>query len=203
MELAYPDPALTDGVVTLRPWRLPDDMATLENAAEDRRITATTTLPEDLTEAAAAAWVERQHQRLSTGTGIALAMAMAHTDHAVGFVGLFGLDRDWRMADLGYWVAPAVRGEGIAQRAVVLLVDWAWQHLDLARIEARIVVDNEPSVRVAEAAGLQREGLHPARYRHGDAWLDLLTYGAANPVRTIPRLTWAELGSEGPLTTAD
>jgi RimJ/RimL family protein N-acetyltransferase len=197
MDLHYPNPPLTDGDVSLRSWRLPDDYATLENASSDLRITVSTSLPAHLTEEGADAWVARQHRRVSEGSGISLAITTAHSDQSVGLAGIYGLQRNWGIGDLGYWVAPAVRGQGAAQAGVRLLVQWAWEVLDLTRIEARIVPDNVSSIRVAEAAGLTREGLHPARYHKGGVWFDLLTYGAVNPLRPIPATTWTDFELDG------
>jgi RimJ/RimL family protein N-acetyltransferase len=191
MDFDYPNPPLSDDVVSLRPWRLPDDFATLENASSDLRISVSTSLPADLTEEAAAAWLQRQHQRVTEGSGISMAIT-THGDQSVGLAGIYGLDRGWGMGSLGFWVAPAVRGQGTAQRGVRLLVEWAWKALDLTRVEARIVPDNVSSIRVAEEAGLVREGLHPARYHKGGVWFDLLTYGAVNPLRPIAKTTWRE-----------
>jgi len=201
MHLDYPDPALSDDVVTLRPWRLPDDYATLENASSDLRISASTSLPADLTEGTAVDWVERQHQRVAEGSGVSLAIT-THGDQSVGLAGIYGLERGWGMGSLGFWVAPAVRGQGTAQRGVKLLVAWAWEALDLARVEARMVPDNLSSIRVAEEAGLVREGLHPARYHKGGVWFDLLTYGAINPLRPVPRGTWTDFQLEHSDTSA-
>ena len=78
------------------------------------------------------------------------------------------LDRDAREAEAGYIVAPAARGRGIAVRALRLLTDWSLQELGLERVELRIEVENEPSIRVAERAGFVREGvLRSVHFKQG------------------------------------
>ena len=44
-------------------------------------------------------------------------------------------------------------------RAVAMLCGWAFDALRLARLELRVGVRNEPSQRLAERVGFEREGL--------------------------------------------
>ncbi len=65
---------------------------------------------------------------------------------------------------LTWQLAAEHRGRGSATRALRLLTDWAMTDpgqggLGLGRVEAMIAPDNEPALRVATRAGLQREGL--------------------------------------------
>jgi RimJ/RimL family protein N-acetyltransferase len=60
---------------------------------------------------------------------------------------------------VGYWLAPAARGRGVASRAVRLLTGWAFDVLQLQRLELTCGPDNIGSQRVAERTGFTREGL--------------------------------------------
>ena len=56
--------------------------------------------------------------------------------------------------------------------AVNMVTDFAFNELELHRIEINIRPENEPSIRVAEKCGYLYEGLRP-RYLHIDgAWRD-------------------------------
>jgi RimJ/RimL family protein N-acetyltransferase len=68
------------------------------------------------------------------------------------------LSLDERQGEIGYVVAPAGRGRGLAARAVMLLTGWGFSELGLERIELRIDPRNVASERVAERAGYRREG---------------------------------------------
>jgi RimJ/RimL family protein N-acetyltransferase len=75
---------------------------------------------------------------------------------------------DARQGEIGYIVAPAARGRGIAVRAVRLITEWWLQELGLERVELRIEVENEPSIRVAERAGYGHEGvLRSVHFKQG------------------------------------
>ena len=81
---------------------------------------------------------------------------------------LVTLDMDAREAEAGYIVAPSARGRGVASRALTLLTDWALDELALERVELRITVENEPSIRVAEKCGYEREGvLRSVHFKQG------------------------------------
>jgi RimJ/RimL family protein N-acetyltransferase len=63
------------------------------------------------------------------------------------------------LGDLGYVLAAAHWGKGLASEAVSCLVNTAWKIPTLYRIWATCDVDNKASARVMEKAGMQREGI--------------------------------------------
>ena len=77
----------------------------------------------------------------------------------LGCVMAFGIETDEGKAELGYMVAPAARGRGVATEALRLLTDWGFTERGLFRLELLISVDNTASIRVAERAGYVREGV--------------------------------------------
>jgi RimJ/RimL family protein N-acetyltransferase len=68
------------------------------------------------------------------------------------------MDRAPRYGEIGYWVAAAARGRGVASRAVTLLRDWAAEELGLELIELVIHEQNALSCRVAERTGFLDTG---------------------------------------------
>jgi RimJ/RimL family protein N-acetyltransferase len=98
------------------------------------------------------------------GDGVFLGMAVAPR-----------IDRPALTAELGYVVARAARGRGVATRALALLTDWAFREQGLLRAELLISVDNDASKRVAERCGYVREGvlrsLHVKQDRREDTEL--------------------------------
>ena len=81
-------------------------------------------------------------------------------------------------ATIGYSVAPAHRGRGIASSALKALTAFAWTIPTLHRIELYIEPWNSNSRRVAEASGFQRVSAswlfrfvsaQPVRFRIGKA----------------------------------
>ncbi|GAA0421364.1 GNAT family protein [Streptomyces luteireticuli] len=90
-----------------------------------------------------------------------------------GIVNLNNMVRGaFHSAQLGYWVAAARTGRGLATAAVEAVCQLAGERLGLHRIEAGTVTSNTPSQRVLEKCGFERIGTAP-RYLHIDgAWRD-------------------------------
>ncbi len=74
------------------------------------------------------------------------------------------IDQEERTAELGYVVAPAARGRGVATAALGLLTEWAFDQLDALRLELMISVENVASQRVAARCGYVREGVLRSLY---------------------------------------
>jgi RimJ/RimL family protein N-acetyltransferase len=74
------------------------------------------------------------------------------------------IDHEERTAELGYIVAPAARGRGVATAALGLLTEWAFDRLDALRLELLISVENAASQRVAARCGYTREGVLRSLY---------------------------------------
>jgi RimJ/RimL family protein N-acetyltransferase len=88
-------------------------------------------------------------------------------DAGGGFLGLAlapEIDREARTVELGYIVAPAARGRGVATAALRELTAWTFNAVGALRIELRISVDNPASKRVAERCGYALEGVMRSVY---------------------------------------
>ena len=97
-------------------------------------------------------------------------------------------DRAW----VGYWLAPAARGRGLATRAVRLVAAWAFTDPTLERLELMTLVGNDASGRVALRAGFRREGILRRYLDFRGALLDAVMYAM---VREDPA---DEAGEAGP-----
>jgi RimJ/RimL family protein N-acetyltransferase len=146
-----PDPPLDDPAagIVLRPWRTtPADAAALA-AAWDAAGRGPGESPD--------AWIAGDAGRRAAG--LALDLVVALDDAAAGEVGLRNLDDDRRRAEMGWWIAPAHRGRGLATAAVRLLAGWALgPPCGLVQVWARIEAGNAASARVAAGAGFRRLG---------------------------------------------
>ncbi len=163
-------PTLHDGDVVLRPWRDGDvDPARLGHDEDiARAFGSTDVIPSR----------ERQQQAVDDWR-----RAYADDRRAVSFV----VERDGRIAGtveirvedrrghLSWVLYAGHRGRGTATRAVRLLVAYAFEALELHRVEAYIDPENVRSLRVASRAGLRREGIVRGREeRHGRPRDDVL-----------------------------
>jgi RimJ/RimL family protein N-acetyltransferase len=154
--LSYPEPPLSDGRIGLRRWR-DTDVECIRLAGTDPRIPRGTTVPADFTPAAGLAFLRRQSGRAESGEGVSQAVVEVDGDRAVGLMWVARRPQP-HVGGLGYWVVPAARGRGVATAAVRLVVPWAFEALDLWRLEAWVEPGNPASQRVLAGAGFQPEG---------------------------------------------
>ena len=113
------------------------------------------------------AWLAAYEDGRTDGTREAFAIVGEGDGEFLGIAVAPQIDRTARTAELGYVVAPAARGRGVASEALGLLTDWAFA-LGMERLELLISVENEASKRVAARCGYVREGVVRSHYVKGD-----------------------------------
>jgi len=151
---------LTDGVVTLREWS-EGDVPALVAAAHDHELHRLTRFPSPYSERDAHDFIAG---RVVPETGFAIVAVQ--DDRLLGGIGV--RDAGEGRAQLGYWVAAAERGRGVATRALRLLCRWALDELGVKRLQLVTDPTNLPSQRVAMRVGFRREGVLRAYLDFGD-----------------------------------
>jgi RimJ/RimL family protein N-acetyltransferase len=107
----------------------------------------------------------------------ALAIADAATGDFLGGIGLYRVDLRHRRGEVGFWLAPAARGRGLASRAVGLLTGWAFDALGFDRVELTTTPDNAATRRLAERLGFREEGTMRARNLERGRRVDVVVFG--------------------------
>ncbi|GGQ57938.1 GNAT family N-acetyltransferase [Streptomyces flaveolus] len=92
------------------------------------------------------------------GTGARLAVDRVSDGAFIGWCTLNSWNPDFRSASLGYCYDDAVWGQGYATEAARALLGWAFDTLDLNRVQAEADTRNVASARVLEKLGFVREG---------------------------------------------
>jgi len=151
-----PDPPLSDGRIRLRLPVASDEQAVFE-ACQDPGVQLWVPIPVPYRQEHARGWISDTESAWSDRRRGDLAIADASDDRFLGAIGVRPIE-EYR-ASIGYWVAPAERGRGVATDAVRLLGRWALIRLSLRRLELYHFLGNDASARVAEKAGFQREGV--------------------------------------------
>lgn len=167
-----------EGQVVLREFS-PTDVALAIELSTDPYVPLIGTLPAQASEEQALDWIDRQRgERLAQRRGLSLAIAETDSNRAVGQIGLWLAELDKGRATVGYGVGPSARGRGIAAEAPVALTRFAWTIPELHRIELYIEPRNIASIRTAERAGYQREGLLRSHQEIGGVRRNMLLYAA-------------------------
>jgi RimJ/RimL family protein N-acetyltransferase len=157
------------------------DLPMVVDSATDPYIPHIGTLPDQATEEEALAWIERNRGRWAEGRGFSFAIAEAATGRAVGGIGLWLSELPHGRAEIGYSVMPSARGRGYAAAALVAATGFGWTIPELHRIALYIEPWNTPSIRTAETAGYEREGLLRSYQEIAGERRDMLLYAAVRP----------------------
>jgi RimJ/RimL family protein N-acetyltransferase len=139
---------LSDGSIVLRRFT-EEDVPGITAACQDAEIARWTRVPSPYLEDDARAFV------LSAPDNV-YAIADQESGELLGAID--ARTQPDGIVDIGYWVRPEARGQGVASRALGLLSRWAFEELGAGRVQVRVEPGNVASLRVAEKAGFQREG---------------------------------------------
>ncbi|MGC0382878.1 GNAT family N-acetyltransferase [Streptomyces sp. SAI-129] len=108
--------------------------------------------------ARAGRFVERCRTMADEGAGVRVAVERTSDGAFVGWVCLVEWNPVYRSASLGYCLDEAMWGHGYATEAARSLLTWAFDTLDLNRVQAEADTRNAASARVLEKIGFVREG---------------------------------------------
>ncbi|HZH30727.1 MAG TPA: GNAT family N-acetyltransferase [Pyrinomonadaceae bacterium] len=98
-------------------------------------------------------------------------------DRVIGTCTLFHLDIGNRRAELGYALGREHWGKGYMQEALGALLGFAFDNLNLHRLEADVDPGNASSIKTLERLGFRREGYLRERWHVGGEIQDALFYG--------------------------
>jgi [ribosomal protein S5]-alanine N-acetyltransferase len=154
---ALPAPTLPTARLRLRPFDDADagDLFALHSNA---RVLRYWDAPPWRERARAERFIAACRQMEREGTGARLAVDQASEGAFLGWCSLNRWNPDYRSASLGYCFAEPAWGHGYATEAARALLRWAFDTLDLNRVQAETDTRNLASARVLEKLGFVREG---------------------------------------------
>jgi [ribosomal protein S5]-alanine N-acetyltransferase len=97
-------------------------------------------------------------QMAEDGSGARLAMDRVSDGVFIGWCGLTRWNPEHRSASMGYCLDDAAWGHGYATEGARAVLQWAFDTLDLNRVQAEADTRNVASARVLEKLGFLREG---------------------------------------------
>lgn len=119
------------------------------------------------------AWDRQRHFDAAYGFGIFLRTG----GDFIGEVSLGSVQRGpFQSANVGYWIDASHAGQGYMPEAVAVILRYAFDDIDLHRVEAAIVPRNDRSRRVAEKLDLRDEGTSARFLQIRGEWEDHVRY---------------------------
>lgn len=124
-----------------------------------------------------AAWWRGRTQLFAGGEAYPFA-ARRRGQHGPALVGSIGatIEPSSGVATIGYWLAEAATGVGVASRCVRRLVELLESERGLGHVGLSTAVDNARSRALAERCGFTYDRLLPAHQRIGDVDVDCISY---------------------------
>lgn len=155
--MSLPTPTLRTERLRLRPFTAADADA-LYALHSNARVLRYWDSPPWKDRARAQRFIDVCRQMEQEGTGVRPAIERAADGVFIGWCGLIGWNPSYRSATMGYVLDDAAWGHGFATEAAGALLQWAFDTLDLNRVQAQTDTRNTASSRVLEKLRFVREG---------------------------------------------
>lgn len=158
---AFPElrEALSDGVVALRAFAERDIPEILIAYQDDRGLHLSIGEARPPSGAELGRRAERAEAERAAGTHVRLTILERGSDICRGQLSVHGVDWDHARAELGIWLAPQVRGQGVAGKSLRVASGWLLGPCGLERLQVLTEPDNEAMIGAAKAAGFLYEGV--------------------------------------------
>lgn len=94
----------------------------------------------------------------------------------VGYLAAVHIEHRVPKCELAYFMDAAYRGRGYMKEALELLLDLLFEGLNFKKVLCRVAPENEPSLRLLEGLGFEREGLIRNDFRSGQGQIGDCVY---------------------------
>ena len=105
-------------------------------------------------------YLENAHQDIYEAKQLRLAICKSNTSEAVGLIDLFDFDVKNKRAGVGIIIQNEIdRNNGLGKEALGLVINYAFQQLQLHQLYANIGTENKASVSLFTTFGFERIGV--------------------------------------------
>jgi RimJ/RimL family protein N-acetyltransferase len=126
------------------------------------------------------------------GNSMCWAVTLKGHDKMIGKCILFQFNDQNRRAEIGYLLNRKYWRRGLMHQALGAIIDFAFNTLDLHRIEADVDTQNIGSLGLLEKLGFKREGLFRERWFVYNEWQDSVMLGLLKQDWLVTRLSSIE-----------
>ena len=168
------EPSVEGERVLLRPPREADRAALIQVAQRSEAwLRPWSPLPPDGEEAYGAVFFDRVMAGASTETARRFLVVRRADEAVAGLVAITQISRGvFQSCCVGYWMGEAFANQGLMTEALRLSLGVIFDELALHRVEANIMPNNLPSLRLVQRLGFRREGLSRRYLRIAGVWED-------------------------------
>lgn len=95
----------------------------------------------------------------------------------IGLIGFKDTDRSNKKTEIGYWLSEKYQKQGIITRSVEKLCDFAFNKLDINRVQIKCAVGNQSSIKIPQRLSFKFEGIErDGELLTGNIFTDLEIY---------------------------
>ncbi|MEQ8292603.1 MAG: GNAT family protein [Roseovarius sp.] len=121
-------------------------------------------------------WAQRS---ISAGSAVPLFLVRREDEVLLGAITLDNIRRGpAQSGTLGYWVGAPFARQGYMREAIAGIVHHAFERLDLSRLEAACLPENQASRRLLEKCGFKYEGVAQSYLQINGRWRTHVLYAA-------------------------
>jgi ribosomal-protein-serine acetyltransferase len=104
------------------------------------------------------------------------AFVIKDEEKIVGRIGVYKIDQQNKIGEIGYWIVANAQGKGIVTKACKAMLDFCFNELDLNRVEIRCGTGNIKSKAIPERFNFKHEGIIRQGELLYDEFIDLHLY---------------------------
>ncbi len=119
------------------------------------------------------AFIRQLRRQYRLGLPATFGIEDRETGQLIGTIGFMNLSQEHRCAEVGYSLARSQWNHGLMTEALKAVLRYAFQTLQLNRVEAIHEVDNPASGKVMEKAGMKPEGILRGKIYNKGRWSDV------------------------------
>jgi RimJ/RimL family protein N-acetyltransferase len=158
-------PTIATSRLVLRPFALADAPVVKELAGAWEVADTTGHIPHPYEDGVAEAWISSHQKTFDDGDGVTFAIVRSADHQLLGAISI-SIHKAYHLAEIGYWIGKPYWQQGYCTEAARAVLDYAFETLDLNRVQAHHLTRNPASGRVMQKVGMTLEGvLRQAIYR--------------------------------------
>lgn len=120
-------------------------------------------------------FIKNALDQFANNTG--LVSGIWQRNRLLGVIGFNSIDWQNRVAHIGYWIDAESQGNGFVTMGCEALIDYAFNELELNRVEIHCASGNKKSRAIPEKLGFSQEGIVRQAEWLYDHYVDHLIYG--------------------------
>ena len=158
----------------------PEDVDMLFDIENDRKLWQVSNTLTPFSRDILSKYISRADQDIFEARQLRLAISPKNENELFGLIDLFDFEPQHHRAGIGILILESHQNKGIASQALKLVVDYAFNQLDLRQLFAYIPSNNPKSRRLFEKIGFEPVGTLKDWIRSGKQFLDVELYQIIN-----------------------